>query len=313
MLKFIKNWTLPISMLSGVLMYFVYTNIHALDSTHAFANRALSIVQPLLLFCMLFVSFCKVHPRQLRPCRWMLKLLAVQVLAFAAGALVIVLVPTMIGRVVLESFMICMICPTATAAAVVTTKLDGNASAVVSYTVIINLAASIVIPSLVPFMHEVGGADMDFITSFSLIIGKVFPLLIMPLLLAWLVRFVFPRFHAKILTYKDLAFNLWAVALALAIAITVKAIVHSDESIVSLIGIAVASLVSCVLQFWLGHRIGKQHGETIAGTQGLGQKNTIFAIWMGYTFMNPVTAMAGGFYSVWHNVINSYQLYKHRK
>lgn len=312
MLKFLKDWTLPISMLAGVLGYFLYVNIHALDGTHELANKALSIVQPLLLFCMLFVSFCKVHPRELKPQKWMLKLLAIQTVSFAVGALIIIMLPEMQGRVVLESFMICMICPTATAAAVVTTKLNGNASVVVSYTVVINLAASIVIPALVPLMHEVG-SDMDFFTSFSLIIGKVFPLLIMPLLMAWFVRFLMPKFHAKVLKQKDLAFNLWAVALALAIAITVKAIVHSEESIMELVGIAVASLVSCLIQFYWGHVIGKKHGETIAGTQGLGQKNTIFAIWMGYTFMNPVTAMAGGFYSVWHNVINSYQLYRERK
>lgn len=312
MLKFLKDWTLPISMLAGVLGYFLYVNIHALDGTHEMANKTLSIVQPLLLFCMLFVSFCKVHPRELKPQKWMLKLLAIQTGSFALGALIIILLPEMQGRVVLESFMICMICPTATAAAVVTTKLNGSASVVVSYTVVINLAASIVIPALVPLMHEVG-SDMDFFTSFSLIIGKVFPLLIMPLLMAWFVRFLMPKFHAKVLKQKDLAFNLWAVALALAIAITVKAIVHSEESIMELVGIAVASLVSCLIQFYWGHVIGKKHGETIAGTQGLGQKNTIFAIWMGYTFMNPVTAMAGGFYSVWHNVINSYQLYRERK
>lgn len=298
-------------MLSGVLMYFLYVNIHAFDGTHAFVNNALSIVQPLLLFCMLFVSFCKVHPKELRPHKWMLQMLAIQSVPFALGALLIVLFPHFPGRVVLESFMICMICPTATAAAVVTSKLNGNASVVVSYTVIINFVASLIIPSLVPFMHEVG-EGMDFVTSFSLIIGKVFPLLIMPLLMAWFVRFLMPDLHQKILKQKDLAFNLWAVALALAIAITVKAIVHSDESVFELVGIAVASLLSCLMQFYFGHIIGRSNGETVAGTQGLGQKNTVFAIWMGYTFMNPVTAMAGGFYSVWHNVINSYQLYLER-
>lgn len=313
MIKFLKDWTLPISMLSGVLGYFLYVNIHALDGTHAFMNDFLSVFQPLLLFCMLFVSFCKVHPRDLRPRSWMLKLVAIQTLSFALIGMLIAFFPNISGRVVLESFIICMICPTATAASVVTSKLNGSASVVVSYTVVINLVASIVIPSVVPFMHEVGRGDMDFFTSFSLIIGKVFPLLIMPLLFAWMVRFLLPKFHEKILSQKDLAFNLWAVALALAIAITVKAIVHSNEGFWSLVGIAIASLVSCLVQFYLGHLIGKRHGETVAGTQSLGQKNTIFAIWMGYTFMNPVTAMAGGFYSVWHNVINSYQLYRMRK
>lgn len=313
MIKFLKDWTLPISMLSGVLGYFLYVNIHALDGTHAFMNDFLSVFQPLLLFCMLFVSFCKVHPRELKPRSWMLKLVAIQTISFVLIGMLIALFPDISGRVVLESFIICMICPTATAASVVTSKLNGSASVVVSYTVVINLVASIVIPSVVPFMHEVGRGDMDFFTSFSLIIGKVFPLLIMPLLFAWMVRFLLPKFHEKILSQKDLAFNLWAVALALAIAITVKAIVHSNEGFWSLVGIAIASLVSCLVQFYLGHLIGKHHGETVAGTQSLGQKNTIFAIWMGYTFMNPVTAMAGGFYSVWHNVINSYQLYRMRK
>lgn len=313
MIKFLKDWTLPISMLSGVLGYFLYVNIHALDGTHAFMNDFLSVFQPLLLFCMLFVSFCKVHPRELKPRSWMLKLVAIQTISFVLIGMLIALFPDISGRVVLESFIICMICPTATAASVVTSKLNGSASVVVSYTVVINLVASIVIPSVVPFMHEVGRGDMDFFTSFSLIIGKVFPLLIMPLLFAWMVRFLLPKFHEKILSQKDLAFNLWAVALVLAIAITVKAIVHSNEGFWSLVGIAIASLVSCLVQFYLGHLIGKHHGETVAGTQSLGQKNTIFAIWMGYTFMNPVTAMAGGFYSVWHNVINSYQLYRMRK
>lgn len=312
-LKFIKDWTLPISMLSGVIGYFAYVNIHALDDTHEFMNHFLSIFQPLLLFCMLFVSFCKVHPRELKPQRWMLKLIGIQALSFILIAMLIVAIPDIPGRVVLEAFIICMICPTATAASVVTTKLNGSASVVVSYTVMINLVASIVIPTVVPFMHEVGNKQLDFITSFSLIIGKVFPLLIMPLLLAWFVRFLMPRFHQVILKQKDLAFNLWAVALALAIAITVKAIVHSNESLIELVGIAFASLLSCAIQFYFGHLIGKHHGETVAGTQSLGQKNTIFAIWMGYTFMNPVTAMAGGFYSVWHNVVNSYQLYKERR
>lgn len=311
-IKFLKDWTLPISMMTGVLGYFLYVNIPALDCTHSFVNDFLSVFQPLLLFCMLFVSFCKVHPKDLKPQQWMLKLIGIQTLSFVLIGALIAVIPNLPGRVVLESFIICMICPTATAASVVTTKLNGNASFVVSYTVIINLVASIVIPSVVPFMHEPGNG-LSFFESFSLIIGKVFPLLIMPLLLAWFVRFLLPRLHAEILKQKDLAFNLWAVALALAIAITVKAIVHSDESLLSLVGIALASLVSCLLQFYCGHNIGQLHGEPVAGTQSLGQKNTIFAIWMGYTFMNPVTAMAGGFYSVWHNVINSYQLYRMRK
>ena len=68
---------------------------------------------------------------------------------------------------------------------------------------------------------------------------------------------------------------------------------------------ALVSLVCCVLQFALGRYIGK-----VTAGQALGQKNTVFAIWMAYTFMTPETAIIGGLYSIWHNVFNSWQLYR---
>ena len=55
------------------------------------------------------------------------------------------------------------------------------------------------------------------------------------------------------------------------------------------------------------------HTVYLTAGQALGQKNTVFAIWMGYTFMDPVTSVAGGFYSIWHNCFNTWQLYRRRK
>ncbi len=300
-------------MLSGVASYFLYVNIHALDFTHTFALKAISgYIQPMLIFSMLFVSFCKVSIKQLKPRRWMIWSLLIQTISFTGLGALIIAFPYIQGKVVIESAMLCMICPTATAAAVVTSKLNGNSSAVVSYTCLINLAVSVVVPIIVPLLHETN-TDLTFWGSFFIILHKVFPTLIFPLMLALALQVIAPKVHAKILSYRNLAFNLWIVALALAIGITVRAIVHTEESIVSLVGIAIASLCCCLIQFILGRIIGVKYGETVAGTQTLGQKNTVFAIWMGATFLNPVTATAGGFYSVWHNLFNSYQMYQARK
>lgn len=311
-IKFIKNWTLPISMISGVLSYFIYINLHFLDNTHHTMNSVVNIVQPTLIFLMLFLAFCKVQPKNLRPHKWQMKLIGIQALSFCLMAIPILLNPDIPGRVIIESAMVCMICPTATAASVVTSKLNGNGSYVVSYTCIINMVAAILIPVIIPLLHS-SSNDMDFITSFTIIIGKVFPLLMLPLFLSFIVRYLFPRFHSYLVSISGLAFYLWAIALALAIAVTTKAIVHSHEALWEYIGIALVSAICCICQFAIGRFIGKRHGDKIAGAQSLGQKNTAFAIWMAYTFMNPVTALAGGFYSVWHNIINSYQLWKIRK
>lgn len=299
-------------MITGVAAYVIYKKIHALDGTHAFASDAVSVVQPALIFTMLFLAFCKVNPHDLRPHRWQMKLLAIQALSFVVMAVPIILWPQIPGRVIIESAMVCMICPTATAASVVTDKLHGNGSYVVSYTCVINLVAALLIPAIVPLLHS-GTTDLGFVTSFTIIIGRVFPLLMMPLILATLIRYLAPKAHKWCARKSGAAFYLWAIALSLAIAVTAKAIDHSHEALWEYIGIAVVSAVCCLVQFVIGRIIGRHHGDRIAGAQSLGQKNTAFAIWMAYTFMNPVTALAGGFYSVWHNVFNSYQLWKARK
>lgn len=310
-IQFIKNWTLPIAMCIGALSYFVYVNIPALACTKPFVNQLINIIQPTLIFSMLYITFCKVDPKELRPTRWHLWLLLIQSLSFALLAGIIIIYPNLPGQVLIEGAMLCLICPTATAAAVVTGKLGGDAASLTSYTILINMTTALIVPIIIPLVHP--HPELTFGISFSLILGKVFPLLFCPFLAAVLTRYFWPSFHKVILQYKDLAFYLWAVALAIAIGVTVKSIVHSDVSYGYQLGLAGVSLLSCVLQFWLGRRIGIKHHDPISAAQALGQKNTVFAIWMGYTFLTPVTAIAGGFYSVWHNIYNSYQLYQKRK
>lgn len=310
-IRFLKNWTLPIAMLAGVIAYFVYVNIPGLGFTRPFVNRAVDIIQPLLIFSMLFLTFCKVNLKDLHFCKWHLWLLLFQALSFIILAMILILLPHSGLRVVLEGAMICLICPTATAGAVITKKLGGNAGSLTTYTIFINLVTSLLVPAFIPFVHP--HPEMSAFNSFVLIIGKVFPLLLLPFVAAVLLRYIFPKLHAKISEYHELSFYLWAVALALAIAVTVKSIVHSEVSFYTELGLAVVSLVCCGLQFFIGRKIGRHYQDPISAGQSLGQKNTVLAIWMGYTFFTPITAIAGGFYSVWHNIVNSYQLYEARK
>ena len=311
LLLFYKNWALPISMAMGVVLYFVYTSLPFLEGTAHIANRLISILQPTLIFAMLFVTFCKIKPADLRLCRWHATLLMVQVGAFALFAALLILFPHMPGRLIVESAMICFICPTACAAAVVCAKLGGNAAHLITYILLINLAAALFIPLIVPLVNPTEG--QTFVTTAVLIIRQVFPTLICPLLLAWAIRYTLPRLAQRLQNTGDAAFYLWTVALTMAIAVTTRSIMHSTVSLPTLVGIALATLASCWAQFTIGRRIGRPAGDAIAAGQGIGQKNTVFAIWMAYTFLTPITAIAGGFYSVWHNVFNSYQLYRKRK
>ena len=328
--KVIKDWMLPIAMVTGASSYIIY---HLMPEPvhHAgpFLSGLVEVMQPLLIFSMLFLTFCRIEPKDLRPHRWHWWLLLIQgglflILGLAAWLLVNHGSDGSHGKVVLiESAMLCLICPTATAAAVVTRKLGGDVPGLTTYIVLINLLTALLVPLVVPVIHPQSG--VDFWTSFSMIMAKVFPLLITPCLCAWLVRYLAPRLHRRIIQYPDLPFYIWAVALTLAIAVTTRSIVHSELSFGLLLLMSLISLICCAFQFAAGRFVGgryrprqynpvvEQRGKEVrkvTAGQSLGQKNTVFAIWMGYTFMTPETAIVGGLYSIWHNIYNSWQLYR---
>ena len=298
-------------MISGALAYYICRQLPLSYEVKFDILTVIEVLQPVLLFLMLFVAFCKIKPTDLKPHRWHLWLLLTQCLLFAAACAALWLYPSTGLRVIIEGFMLAIICPTATACAVVTQKLGGDSAATTSYTIIINMVVELLCPLLLPVAHPQEG--LTFFPAFMVIIHKVFPLLIVPLFLAWFVRYLMPSFHKRIVATKDLAFYMWAVSLAIAIAVTCKALAHSHESMWNVGGIAVVTLVACLFQFSFGKWIGSHYGKRMEAGQALGQKNTVFIIWLGYTFLSPITAAAGGFYSVWHNLVNSWQLYKKRK
>lgn len=311
--QFARDWALPLSMSAGAVAYFLFGLLPLPGEVRGLALPVISQwVQPILLFCMLFLSFLKVSPREMRPQWWHLWLLLMQAGLFLCCSIMAVCCDDYGLKVLCEGAMLAFICPTATASAVITSKLGGSLSGVVSYLMICNLMVSLLAPAVLPLVEPHAG--LGFVEAFWLILCKVFPLLICPLILAQLVRRYVRPLYRRLMQYPDLAFDLWVVALALAITVTVRSIVHSSVAWQYMVGLAVISGVCCLIQFWLGKRLGARYGrqQRITAGQAFGQKNTVFVIWLGLVFLDPVTSVVGGFYSLWHNIVNSYQLYRVR-
>ncbi len=305
----LREWGLIISMVSGVLAYLIYSWADPSAYVSSLSAEIVSAVQPALIFLMLFFTFCKIDISALRPCRWHLWLLLIQGGVFCLLTLILMMLPHGHLRVVLEGFMICMICPTATAAAVITRRLGGNLNQVTAYTIFINLLVAVLVPALLPLVHPTPGITST--VASMMILSKVMPLLIMPLICAVILAKLAPRIHDMVGRMADLAFYIWLISLSLAIAVTTRSLLHSHSDLPTLAGLFIGSLVACLGQFAVGRAIGARYGSAVTAGQSLGQKNTVLAIWMGYTFFTPVTSIAGGFYSIWHNMVNSWQLYRH--
>lgn len=311
MLKFIKNWTLPLAMLAGVIAYFVYTGCPWVDPLKPAVRAAVAWLTPFLIFAQLLLTFCKVEVRDLSPRRWSVWLLLIQLVSFLllAGLLLAVPVSEPV-HIAVEGMMVCLICPTATAAAVITGKLGGSAASLTTYTLLSNLLAALLVPVVFPLVEP---SDIRFFTAFLRILGKVFPLLLCPFFLAVLLRRFLPPVHRFLVGLKDLAFYLWAVALTIVMAQTTRSMVEGNTSLAEELFVASGALAVCCLQFYYGKKIGTRYADRISAGQALGQKNTVLAIWMACTYLNPVSAIAPGSYVVWQNIINSYQLWNKRR
>ena len=60
LVRFIKNWTMPLPMLAGTLGYFFFADIPFVAPAKPYVNGLVAFLSPLLIFCQLLLTFCKV-------------------------------------------------------------------------------------------------------------------------------------------------------------------------------------------------------------------------------------------------------------
>ena len=308
LLRFLKDWTLPVAMVVGTVVYLLFAFTPQLDGAGEFFGPIISDIFPLFMFLILFVTFCKVDFRRLRPVGWHLWVGAFQVV-FVIMVVAAVLTFHIQGEnlILLEALLTCIIGPCAAAAAVVTAKLGGDLEEMTTYTFLSNLLTAVMVPVCFPLIDP--SVSMGFWHAFFLILYKVCLVLVVPMLLAYVVKHYMHRLHQWVVGVKDLSFYLWGFSLTIVTGTTVKNIVHADTSVAFLVVIALSGLMVCLLQFAVGRYVGHFFHRTQEAGQALGQKNTVFAIWIAYTYLNPISSVGPGCYILWQNVINSIELW----
>ena len=302
MLKFLKNWTLPLAMFAGAIGYFLLANVTILEPAKPFVNWLIAVLTPFLIFAQLLLTFCKIEPKELLPKAWHVWLLSIQAVSSGIIALLLIFCPMEEAyRDIFEGAMVCLICPTATAAAVITGKLGGSASTLTTYTLLSNVLAAIAVPLVFPLVEP--HADITFVVAFLKILSKVFPLLLAPFFLLHCCFVIISRLYIDCCrNIMGSLFYLWAVALTIVTGQTVRSLVTAAADVSIEIMIALAGLATCCLQFYFGKRIGSAYHDRISAGQALGQKNTVLAIWMAVTYLNPLSSVGPGSYVVWQNI-----------
>ena len=311
-IKFLKDWTLPVSITVGTVCYLTFYYVPQLDALGTQLAPVFDVIFPLFVFLTLWVTFCKVDFHQMRPHRWHIGVLVAQLLLVAANIGIVFLVEADVEQKLLwEAMLTCIIGPAASASPVVTGKLGGNISTMTTYVLISSLASALLIPLVFPMLEQ--AIKVSFMEAFLIILEKVSIVLLLPLVLGWLMQHYMKGICAKIAAMPNLSFYFWAISLSITTGITVKNIVHSTASLTLLLLIAGTTFVLCWVQFGIGRAIGHHLGEEINAGQALFQKNTALSIWVAYMYLHPVASVGAGCYVLWQNIINSLELWQYRK
>ncbi len=295
MQKYIEKYLLPVAMILGITFHNQLT----------FFSPAI----PYLLSLMLFITYCRVSWSDIRLTKFHYILLSIQYV----GSILVYLILRPFDEILAQAAMICILTATATSAPVVAGILGGSISMTAAYSIISNLSVAFIAPVFLSVIGENSG-NISFAASFWHILLQVMPILIVPFLLAIILQKTAPMVHRKIRSAQIISFYLWAVALTVVIGnVTTYVRLQDDGNYTLEVIIAITSLIICLLQFYFGRKIGERFGRTVAGGQGLGQKNTILAIWLTQTYLNPLATLGPGTYVLWQNLVNSWQIWRNAK
>ena len=232
-------------------------------------------ILPWLIFFMLFFTFCKVNPLDLRLHRWHWVVLTAQLL-LGFGVYAAVRHFTR-DQILAQGLLMCFIMPTATAAPIIAGKLGGSIQNLTTFTLLSNFATAIIVPLTFPLINP--ASDMTFWPAFLLILRRIAPLLLGPFFLAWAVRAGFNTYYRKTSFTSSssstsststtprqfelpkklavLPFYLWVASIVVLMSVVTETVITNFQSQISnIIILLIASFFVCLIQFGLGKWIG---------------------------------------------------------
>ncbi len=287
----VRTWSMPFGMAAGLL--FCRPIAWVDDITWG-------IMTPIFIATMLFFTFCRVDVRNIRLSMMHLCLLIFQ----AVCSIAIYYILAGWNDVIAQGAMICVLAPIAMAAVVIGGMLGANLETMAAYSLLCNLFIALFAPFV---LHTFGNGECTMMQ----ILHKVAPMLIAPFVVAQLCRLWLPKVSGRVASNSHISFYIWLASLTVIVGRTTCFLLdHQEADLLTEIILAATAFVICVTQFLVGRRIGRRYGDTVAGGQSLGQKNTVLAVWMAQSFLDPISSVAPTAYIVWQNLVNSYQLYR---
>ena len=189
-----------------------------------------------------------------------------------------------------------------------TSLMEGDTGFATGYTILTHGLICFLAPFLLPLLDD--HSQLPFWTLSGQIALLVARMVILPITLAWLVRYLMKRRGRTPGPHRTLTYWLWLSSL---IFILGKAVAFVSEEgggnpllLVASFGVG---FLACALQFTLGPPLSRWIGvEEVACRQAMGQKNTALTLWLCISFMHPLVAPGIAGYIAWQNFFLTYYM-----
>lgn len=289
-----RSYVLPAAILLGLIL-------HKICAT-------LSFITPYAIFTILLLNFVAVDLSKLHLNKLSLWIMFIQMVVSISTYYIIRRFTH--NELIAEGVLIGTLCPVASSVVVISCMLGSNRVTVTQYTIFGNLMVVVVAPFYFTFIgvHQ----EYSFLTSLLLILKKIAPTIALPFFVALGLQRWWQKGRNFLSKYTNYTFYIWAFLLLLTLGQTIDFIfLHGKGNLHNILWLGLCSMITCAFHFGFGKWLGKKYGDKMAGGQLLGQKNTAMGIWMANTYLNPLASVFLAFYSIWQNLFNSWQLWRH--
>ncbi len=270
-------------------------------------SNSLRALIPWVIGVMLFLTYLKVKPRDMKllPQHFIFLVVQFALMSVAYG------LTYAFNLDYAEAILLCFLMPSATAGPAIVRLLSGKSGFTASYVLLTHFALILLAPLLFPLIHQ-STIEIAFISLAGSIFMTIAPLIILPMLLAWTLLYLKPKFSEKIAQNKQIPYLLWLFSVWLLMGKTTVFLLASPSlNMQTFIIVGGLSALACALQFIFGQKLSLRLGvEPNAGRHAMGQKNTSLAIWLATLYLSPASALAAAAYILWQNFVITYRLAK---
>ena len=196
----------------------------------------------------------------------------------------------------------------AAASSPVVVHLLGGKSEFAAVGLLLNsVMASVSIPLLAPFtITPRAGLTLSRLQIFHVVLDQVFVMLILPCIIAMLLRWLLPASKNISRKLGDLSFSLWMLSMVLVAATGVTRVIQTGSGADQILPYLILAAVLCALGFTIGRMVGGKNYSLEMG-QCLGQKNTAVGIYIALCYCSPLVFLGPTLHLLCQHIFNTWQ------